>query len=169
VPDILPRRRILAASAAALLAVSGCRSSDAFTGPDPLAGPPSPAPDVLTLQSVIAAEQGLIRLYQAAIGTSTRAAVREHGLEAMLTQHQSHLGQLRSRLILPSPAPSASASPAATASGTPAGVSIAQLRAAERASAASLLRRLATVQPGLAQLFASIAASDATHAMVLGG
>ena len=161
---------MLAASAAALpvlLAVSGCRSSDAFTGPDPLAGPPSPAPDVLTLQSVIAAEQGLIRLYQAAIGSSTRAAVREHGLEALLSQHQSHLGQLRSRLILPSPAPSASASPAATA--TPAGVSIAQLRAAERASAASLLRRLATVPPGLAQLFASIAASDATHAMVLGG
>jgi hypothetical protein len=48
-------------------------------------------------------------------------------------------------------------------------VSIAQLRAAEGASAASLLRRLATVQPGLAQLFASIAASDATHATVLAG
>jgi hypothetical protein len=172
VPDILPRRRVLAASAAALpvlLAASGCRSSDAFTGPDPLAGPPSPAPDVLTLQAVIAAEQALIRLYQAAVGTSARATVREHGLEALLTQHQSHLTQLRSRLILPSPAASAPASPAATASGTPAGVSIARLRAAERASAASLLRRLATVQPSLAQLFASIAASDATHAMVLGG
>ena len=163
---------MLAASAAALpvlLAASGCRSSDAFTGPDPLAGPPSPAPDVLTLQAVIAAEQALIRLYQAAVGTSARATVREHGLEALLTQHQSHLTQLRSRLILPSPAASAPASPAATASGTPAGVSIARLRAAERASAASLLRRLATVQPSLAQLFASIAASDATHAMVLGG
>jgi len=163
---------VLAASAAALpvlLAASGCRSSDAFTGPDPLAGPPSPAPDVLTLQAVIAAEQALIRLYQAAVGTSARATVREHGLEALLTQHQSHLTQLRSRLILPSPAASAPASPAATASGTPAGVSIARLRAAERASAASLLRRLATVQPSLAQLFASIAASDATHAMVLGG
>ncbi len=163
---------MLAASAAALpvlLAASGCRSSDAFAGPDPLAGPPSPAPDVLTLQAVIAAEQALIRLYQAAIGTSARATVREHGLEVLLTQHQSHLTRLRSRLILPAPAASASASPAATASGTPAAVSIAQLRAAEGASAASLLRRLATVQPGLAQLFASIAASDATHAMVLAG
>jgi hypothetical protein len=163
---------MLAASAAALpvlLAASGCRSSDAFAGPDPLAGPPSPAPDVLTLQAVIAAEQALIRLYQAAISTSTRATVREHGLEALLAQHQSHLTRLRSRLILPAPTPSASASPAATASGTPAAVSIAQLRAAEGASAASLLRRLATVQPALAQLFASIAASDATHAMVLGG
>ena len=163
---------MLAASAAALpvlLAASGCRSSDAFTGPDPLAGPPSPAPDVLTLQAVITAEQALIRLYQAAIGTSARATVREHGLEALLTQHQSHLTRLRSWLILPAPVPSASASPAATPSGTPAAVSIVQLRAAEGASAASLLRRLATVQPSLAQLFASIAASDATHAMVLGG
>jgi len=171
VPDILPRRRLLAASAAALpvlLAASGCRSSDAFAGPDPLAGPPSVAPDVLTLQAVITAEQALIRLYQAAIATSTRATVREHGLEALLTQHQSHLTRLRSRLILPAPAPPAAASPAATASRTSAAVSVAQLGEAERASAASLLRRLATVQPGLAQLFASIAASDATHAMVLG-
>jgi hypothetical protein len=174
VPDILPRRRLLAASAAALpalLAVSGCRSSDVFAGPDPLAGPSSPAPDVLTLQAVIAAEQAMIRLYQGAIGTGTQAAVQEHGLDGLLAQHQSHLTQLRSRLILPAP----SASPSAAAPGSssagasaPAQVTVAQLRSAERASAASLLRKLAAVPPDLAQLFASIAASDATHAMVLG-
>jgi hypothetical protein len=164
---------MLAASAAALpvlLAASGCRSSDAFAGPDPLAGPPSPAPDVLTLQAVIASEQALIALYQAAIGTAARVTVREQGLEALLSQHRSHLTQLRARLILPSGPPSAS--PSTSASPTPAAtgqVSVAQLRAAERASSASLLRKLATVPPGLAQLFASIAASDATHAMVLGG
>ena len=44
-----------------------------------------------------------------------------------------------------------------------------RLRAAERASAADLVRRLATVPPSLAQLLASIAASDATHVTVLGG
>ena len=44
-----------------------------------------------------------------------------------------------------------------------------RLRAAEQASAADLLRRLVTVQPALAQLFASIAASDATHVVALGG
>ena len=48
-------------------------------------------------------------------------------------------------------------------------VTIARLRAAERASAADLVRRLVTVPPSLAQLFASIAASDATHAAALGG
>ena len=54
---------MLAASAAALpalLATAGCRSSDAFAGPDPLAGRPSLSPDVITLQAVIAAEQAMI-------------------------------------------------------------------------------------------------------------
>ena len=41
--------------------------------------------------------------------------------------------------------------------------------AAERASAANLVRRLATAPPALAQLLASIAASDATHVTALGG
>ena len=48
-------------------------------------------------------------------------------------------------------------------------VSMARLRAAERASAADLVRRLATAPPALAQLLASIAASDATHVTALGG
>ncbi len=48
-------------------------------------------------------------------------------------------------------------------------MTIAQLRAAERASATALVRRLVTVPPALAQLFASIAASDATHAVALAG
>ena len=46
---------------------------------------------------------------------------------------------------------------------------MAQLRAAERASAADLVQRLATAPPALAQLLASIAASDATHVTALGG
>ena len=66
---------------------------------------------------------------------------------------------------------SITAGPAASAAGSPgpARVTTAQLRAAERASAAGLVQRLATVEPALAQLFASIAASDATHATALGG
>ena len=48
---------MLLASAAALpllLGTAGCRSSDVFTGPDPLAGRPPLGHDVLTLQAVIA-------------------------------------------------------------------------------------------------------------------
>jgi hypothetical protein len=167
VPDILPRRRVLAASAAALpalLATAGCRSSDAFAGPDPLAGRPALSPDVITLQEVIAAERAMIVLYQAAVNGGTRPA---RTLEGLLAQHRQHLGRLQARLVLPpgwgSAPPSPSRSPAA------ARVSIAQLRVAEHASATDLVRRLVSVPPALAQLFASIAASDATHVVALGG
>jgi hypothetical protein len=165
VPDILPRRRVLAASAAALpvlLATAGCRSSDVFAGPDPLAGRPSLAPDVITLQAVIAAEQALIKLYQ--------AAVSGHLVAELLAQHREHLGQLEARLVLPPGYVTASpAGSSGSLGAAPGRVTIARLRAAERASAADLVRRLVTVPPALAQLFASIAASDATHVVALGG
>ncbi len=175
-PDILPRRRLLAASAAALpalLAIAGCRSAEVFAGPDPLAGRPPLSRDVITLQAVIAAEQAMIALYQVAVHGDPRPTGRARGLEGLLAQHRQHLGQLVARLILPSGEPSASFSPSTSPSAAPTTgpgrVTIAQLRAAERASATNLVRRLVTVPPDLAQLFASIAASDATHAVALGG
>jgi hypothetical protein len=161
---------MLAASAAALpalLATAGCRSSDVFAGPDPLAGRPALSHDVITLQAVIAAEQAMISLYQAAVGGGLGVGA----LEGLLAEHRQHLGRLQARLVLPpgSPSASPSASASASPSAVPARVTIAGLRAAERASAADLLRRLVTVQPALAQLFASIAASDATHVAALSG
>ena len=160
---------MLAASAAALpalLATAGCRSSDAFAGPDPLAGRPALSPDVITLQEVIKAERAMIALYQAAMNGEPASRVRV--LEGLLAQHRQHLAQLQARLVLPSasPAPSASASRSAAA---PRRTTIAQLRTAERASATDLVRRLVSVPPALAQLFASIAASDATHVAALAG
>jgi hypothetical protein len=177
VPDILPRRRLLLASATTLpllLAAAGCRSSDVFTGPDPLAGKPQPAPDVVTLQAVIAAEENLVSLYRAAVSGDSGTA-RGRQLASLLGQHQQHLTQLRARLIVPagtastSPAPSAGPTATAPAKVRPAKVSIAQLRTAERASATNLVKRVAAVEPALAQLFASIAACDATHVIALGG
>ena len=165
---------MLAASAAALpalLALAGCRSSDAFAGPDPLAGRPSLSPDVITLQAVITAEQTMIKLYQAAVDGNL-AADQARSLEGLLAQHRQHLGLLQARLVLPAGTPTATPSGASggASSGAVAGpVTIARLRAAERASAADLVRRLVTVPPALAQLFASIAASDATHAVALSG
>jgi hypothetical protein len=171
VSDIVPRRRVLLASAAALpllLGAAGCRSSDVFTGPDPLAGRPPLGHDVLTLQAVIAAEKNMIDLYQLAISGDSGTA-RARTLRSLLAQHQQHLVQLKARLIVP---PGASASPSpSSASPSPRAstVSVTRLRTAERASAADLVRRLATAPPALAQLLASIAASDATHATALGG
>ena len=180
----MPRRRALIASAALplLLAVAGCRSSDAFAGPDPLAGRPPLGHDVLTLQAVIAAEENLIALYRTAIGPDQGTA-RLRTLRSLLSQHEQHHAHLKTMLVIPpgmSPSPahpaasapasaSASASGGATASPRPGRVSTAQLRAAERASAASLVRQLGAMPPALAQLFASIAASDATHVTALGG
>ncbi len=171
-PDIVPRRRILLASAAALpllLATAGCRSSDLFAGPEPLAGRPPLGHDVLTLQAVIAAEEDLIGLYRTALrGVPDRTA---QTLQPLLAQHEQHLTRLRARLIVPPGTPT-TASPGAVSPGSSprAGtVSTTRLRAAERASAASLVQRLAGVSPALAQLFASIAASDASHVTVLGG
>jgi hypothetical protein len=175
VPDILPGRRTLLASAATLpllLATVGCRSSDVFTGPDPLAGRPRPAPDVVTLAAVIAAEEDLVGLYRTALAGNSSAAARSHDLLVLLAQHEQHLTRLRARLIQPPGTATAAASPrpqAKASAAAPERVTIARLRAAELASAAGLVRRLATVEPALAQLFASIAASDATHVTVLGG
>ena len=176
---------MLAAAAAALptlLVTAACRSSEVFAGPDPLAGRPALAPDVITLQAVIAADQALIALYQDAVHGDLRGTPPTTGrvglLEGLLAQHRQHLGQLQARLVLPPGAPSpqvpASGSPSASAAGTASGsapgrVTIARLRAAERASAADLVRRLVTMPPALAQLLASIAASDATHVAALGG
>ena len=168
---------MLAASAAALpalLATAGCRSSDVFAGPDPLAGRPPLSPGVITLQEVIAAERAMIALYQAAVDVSLRPAGQVRGL---LAQHRQHLGQLQARLVLPpgwasaSPSPSVSASPSGSASwsGVSGSVTVELLRAAEGASATDLVQRLAGLPPALAQLFASIAASDATHVTALGG
>jgi len=171
---------MLLASAAALpllLATAGCRSWDVYTGADPLAGPPPLGHDVLTLQAVIAAEEHLIDLYRTAIDGDPRTSARPRLLRPLLAQHEQHLARLRARLVEPPgtrTSPSA-AHPTAGAGGSgspgpaPARISTARLRAAERASAAGLVQRLATVEPALAQLFASIAASDATHATALGG
>jgi hypothetical protein len=167
---------VLVASAAALpllLGIAGCRSSDAFTGPDPLAGRPPLGHDVLTLQAVIAAEENMIDLYRAAIGgdPGNQGAARARMLRSLLAQHEQHLVRLKARLIVPpgtsaSPSPSSGARASSSRAST---VTTARLRAAERASAADLVQRLATMPPALAQLFASIAASDATHVTALGG
>ena len=173
---------MLAASAAAvpvLLATAGCRSSDAFAGPDPLAGRPTLSPDVVALQAVIATEQAMITLYQSAVAshlalstarpTTGPSTGRAGVLEELLAQHRQHLEQLQARLVLPAGSPSPQASSSTSPGAAPVRVTIARLRAAESASATDLVRRLVSMPPALAQLFASIAASDATHVVALGG
>src|ERR1700737_1747649 len=114
---------MLLASAAALpllLGTAGCRSSDAFTGPDPLAGRPPLGHDVLTLQAVIASEENLIDLYRTALNgdPGNFGTPGSRTLRPLLAQHEQHLAQLRARLIVPLVA---SATPGASATPSPSG------------------------------------------------
>jgi len=165
----LSRRAVLAAAAGtALLAVTGCKGVGA------LATPPRPAPEVALLRAAIAAEEAMIARYHAVI---TRSPGLAAGLRPLRAEHRRHLAELRSRLIVPpGSAAGAARSPAATRSrpaagqgGAPASpaAAISFLQQAERTAVADLLRQLTAVSPSLAQLMASIAASEATHVAAL--
>jgi hypothetical protein len=158
----MPSRRLLIAAMPVLLATAGCSSADLFAGPDPLSGPPSLAPETVVLDAAITAEEHLIAQYRSVL--AGRGADRTTTLlTSLLSQHQDHLTKLTARRTVP---PGYRASPSASPSAE-AAATVARLRAAEQASAAALTRRLTGVSPALAQLFASIAASDATHATAL--
>jgi hypothetical protein len=169
-------RRVMLAAAAMLplAAASGC------DGVDVLAAPPSPAPDVTVLREAIAAEQLLISRYTVVLRDARNADGTPAGaspdalttvLEPLLAEHRAHLAQLRSRLLVPagsaaSPPRSrrAAAAPAVPGAGS---AGVAFLRAAEQAAATAMLDRLRSAPGSLAQLFASISASEATHVPVL--
>ena len=96
--------------------------------------------------------------------------IRSCGSCAVRTQHDDHLAQLRGRLIIPphvTATPPPSPSPAPTSRPASTRAAIALLADAERGAAAAQLGRLGTATPSLAQLLASIAASEATHAVAL--
>ena len=160
----LSRRRLLAASTTMLplLAAASCGV------PDPLAGPPGPSRDVRTLRASISAEQALVDVYRKVLGMHPGLSA---SLRPFLTHHEDHLAQLRNRLIVPPHAASPSASPSASAPvprpPASAGAAVLLLGDAERGAAAAQVRRLAGATPSLAQLLASIAASEVTHAVAL--
>ena len=168
-----PTRRVVLAAAAMLplAAVSGC------DGADVLAAPPTPAPDVAVLREAIAAEQLMITRYAAVLheagGTGGIAAGSlAAALEPLLAEHRAHLAQLRSRLIVPAGSKAGSATrrgsaPAVATVPSAVSAGIAFLRTAEQAAATAMLSRLRGAPPSLAQLFASIGASEATHVPAL--
>lgn len=159
------RRAVLAAAAVLPLLLTGCK------GLSVLAAPPKPPADVTLLREAIVAEEQMIARYQSAV-RALRASRPDLAavLRPVLAQHNAHLAQLRSRLIVPAgAAPAASPSPSQPAAPLPADPrqAVAGLQADERDSAARLLRQLASAPPSLAQLLASISASEATHVPVL--
>lgn len=157
------RRAALTAAVAVPLLLAGCHPVAAL-------GPlPEPAPDVVTLSHAIAAEELMVARYQAALGAPVSQGRVLAVIRALLRDHQAHLDQLRRRLILPPRLATASPGPSPSPPPVPAGRGrlLADLTAAERAASARLARQLLDVPPALAQLMASIGASEAAHAVVL--
>ena len=157
------RRGVLTAAAAALpLVAAGCKGIAA------LGAPPKPAPDVTVVTAAIAVETQLIARYGDVLAASPGLAP---ALRPLLAQHHEHLVRLRAQIIIPrggahptaSPKPSPSPAPVpGTASGA-----LTYLRDAANAAATALLAHLQEATPPLAQLLASISASEATHAQLL--
>lgn len=164
----LSRRALLTASAAALpLLVTACKGVQALGTP-----PPLPAA-VRTLEAAISAEAAMIARYASALKQLTASAYI--AARAVQAEHVAHLAQLRSRLVEPPgarPSPvnppheSPSAGPGAAGATRPHAV-LGELEIAEQAASDRLIGELGWLPPSLAQLFASIAASEATHAEYL--
>ena len=159
------RRSVLAAAASLPLVAAGCSKGVGALGP-----PPRPSPDVAILRDAIDGETFMIARYNAVL---TAVPALAGSLRPLLEQHQEHLARLRARLIVPRASsgpehtPSAPASPAGPqAPGTPAAAQD-YLRLAEQTAASTLLGKITAAPPSLAQLLASIAASEATHALLL--
>jgi hypothetical protein len=159
---MLSRRQLLAASPTTLpviLALSACK------GPAVLSGPPPVAHQTQMLLHAVSAEQDLIWLYKQAMA-GYGGALRPT-LAPLLAEHQAHLASLGARIVEPpgkKVPDTVTARPPldATADGA-----LVQLRAAEQAAVARLLSRLGGASASLAQLYASVAASEATHVTTL--
>jgi hypothetical protein len=169
----ISRRRLLGSVTAALPVAALPWLLTACKGVQALGTPPPPSRAVVSLRAAIAAEELMVATSAAAItqlqasaasGGSALAAVR-----IVQAEHSEHLAQLRTRLIEPTGALSPHASPAASLRPTPlaAGGSPSELLTAlghgEQAASDRLMGELAGLPSALAQLYASIAASEATH------
>ena len=160
----LRRRSVLAAAVMTVpLVAAGCKGVGA------LGTPPEPGPDVAMLRGAIDTEQALIARYRSAMAGSPALSGT---LGPLLAQHREHLARLTSMLIEPaghgaSPGTTPSAARTTTAAGSGPAATLAALEAAEAGAARSLDSRLILAPPALAQLMASIAASEASHALLL--
>jgi hypothetical protein len=90
-------------------------------------------------------------------------------VSAIHAEHEAHLAELRSRLLLPARLATARPRPSPTPAPLPAGWRniLAALAAAETAASDRLIGWVSVAPPGLAQLMASIAASEAAHVVLL--
>jgi hypothetical protein len=158
---MLSRRQLLAASPTTLplfLALSACK------GPAVLSGPPPVDPQTQTLLHAVTAELNLIWIYNK---TMAGYSGLRPTLAPLLAEHQAHLARLRARVIEPPGRKVPDTVTSRPALDPTSAGALTRLRDAEQAAVGVLLGRLAGASPSLAQLYASIATSEATHATTL--
>ena len=147
------RRALL--GAAAVLPLAACTSDD---GP-----PPPPDPDDLLRDEAVQRERSLLREYDAVLLVLPDLAAR---LIPLREHHAEHLLALTGEPATPSPepsgAPAAQVPPPVTAAAALAG-----LADAERAAAGAHRAGAVAASRELAALLASLAASEASHPVVL--
>ncbi len=169
------RRLVLAAAAAGSLTLAGC------TGIRALGPVPKPGADVVALERAIAAEELMVARYASVLRPLTGFGVTDnHSASAVKramavvsvihAEHEAHLAQLRSRLVLPARLATSRPRQSPTPAPLPAGWRsvLAALAAAETAASDRLIGWVPAAPPALAQLMASIAASEAAHVVLLG-
>ena len=158
---MLSRRQLLAASPTLplFLTLSACK------GPAVLNAPPHLSQQTQVLLHAVAAEQNLIWIYAKVMSVYSGLAAT---LAPLRAEHEAHLAQLRARVIEPPGKQVPDTVTAKPALGVTGAAALAQLRAAEQDAVTTLMSRLNGASPSLAQLYASIAASEATHVSVLG-
>lgn len=110
-------------------------------------------PDVAIRAAAIARERALVEQYLAVTASSSAVVAQTAGL---LAEHEQHLAALDA--ATPSPSATARQSPVAT---------LAQLAAAEHAAAGAHAADALRASRPLAAVLASLAASEASHAVVL--
>ena len=141
----------------ALAGLAGaCEAGTPAPAPDP-ASPTPPPPDALLAELVD--ERSLLATYDRAIARHPALRARLAGPRA---DHAEHVGALERLLTAP---PSASPVPVGVP-GTTAGA-LAALRSAERAASNARASAALTASADRAGVLASIAASEATHGLVL--
>ena len=153
---------MLAASPTTLplfLALNGCK------GPAVLSAPPVVSQQTQVLLRAVTAEQNLIWIYAKVMSVYSGLAAELGPLHA---DHQAHLAQLRARVIEPAGKQLAVAVTSKPAVAATKAAALAQLSAAEQAAVTAQMSRLGAAPASLAQLYASIAACEATHVSVLG-
>ncbi len=152
---------MLAASPSALplfLVLSACK------GPAVLSAPPAVSPQTRALLHAVTAELNLIWVYNKAMAAYSGLIP---ALAPLRAEHEAHLTQLRCRVVEPPGEKVPTTVTVRPALAATQGAALTQLRAAEQAAVSTLMSRLNGASPSLAQLYASIAASESTHVSVL--